>query len=126
MARRAKQPNIAPDEEAFLFEIAANPDSDAPRLVFADWLEERGDPRSEFIRIQCELATMADNDDRRWDLKSREEAILRKHRVELYNKVVDVAYKRRGWTKNGVPTIKRLKELGIDLPELVEIVKPDQ
>jgi aldehyde:ferredoxin oxidoreductase len=53
-------------------------------------------------------------------------AILRKHREELYNKVVDVAYKRRGWTKNGVPTIERLKELGIDLPELVEIVKPDQ
>ena len=53
-------------------------------------------------------------------------AILRKHREELYNRVVDAAYKRRGWTKNGVPTIERLKELGIDLPELVEIVKPDQ
>ncbi len=53
-------------------------------------------------------------------------AILRKYREELYNKVVDAAYKRRGWTKNGVPTIERLKELGIDLPELVEIVKHDQ
>jgi aldehyde:ferredoxin oxidoreductase len=60
--------------------------------------------------------------------KSTEEkmAIHRKHRVDLYNKVVDVAYERRGWTKNGVPKIERLKELGIDLPELVEIVKAVQ
>jgi uncharacterized protein (TIGR02996 family) len=42
--------------EPFLQEIAAAPDDDAPRLVYADWLEERGDPRGEFIRIQCELA----------------------------------------------------------------------
>jgi len=60
--------------------------------------------------------------------KSTEEKmeITRKYRMEQYNKVVDAAYKRRGWTSNGVPTIARLKELGIDLPELVEIVKGDQ
>jgi len=53
-------------------------------------------------------------------------AITRKYRLDQYNKVVDVAYKRRGWTQNGVPKIERLKELGIDLPELVEIVRDDQ
>jgi aldehyde:ferredoxin oxidoreductase len=60
--------------------------------------------------------------------KSSEEkmAITRKYREDQYNKVVDAAYKKRGWTKNGVPKIERLKELGIDLPELVEIVKNDQ
>ncbi len=52
--------------------------------------------------------------------------ILREYRMEQYNKVVDSAYLRRGWTSNGVPKIERLKELGIDLPELVEIVKDDQ
>lgn len=52
--------------------------------------------------------------------------ILREYRMDMYNKVMDVAYERRGWTKNGVPKIERLKELGIDLPELVEIVKNDQ
>jgi aldehyde:ferredoxin oxidoreductase len=52
--------------------------------------------------------------------------ILRQHRENMYNKVVDAAYQRRGWTNNGVPTIARLKELGIDLPELVEIIKADQ
>ncbi len=48
---------------------------------------------------------------------------LRKHRFEQYDKLMDAAYERRGWTKEGVPRIERLKELGIDLPELVDIVK---
>ena len=52
--------------------------------------------------------------------------IVRDYRMDLYNRVVDAAYQRRGWTPNGVPTIKRLQELGIDLPELVEIIKDDQ
>ena len=51
---------------------------------------------------------------------------LREFRFAQYDKLMDAAYKRRGWTKQGVPTIERLKELGIDLPELVEIVKPYQ
>src|SRR5262249_2503800 len=38
------------------------PDDDTPRLVYADWLEERGDPRGEFIRLQCALARMPRND----------------------------------------------------------------
>ncbi len=52
--------------------------------------------------------------------------ITRKHRYDQYRKVLQAAYKRRGWTPDGVPTIERLKELGIDLPELVEIVKDAQ
>lgn len=43
-------------EEAFLEAILDDPDADDVRLIFADWLEERGDPRGEFIRVQCELA----------------------------------------------------------------------
>jgi uncharacterized protein (TIGR02996 family) len=35
------------DEAAFLNAILANPEDDAPRLVYADWLEERGDPATE-------------------------------------------------------------------------------
>src|ERR1700677_1851891 len=44
--------------EDFLTEILASPDDDIPRLIYADWLEERGYPRSEFIRVQCEIATL--------------------------------------------------------------------
>src|SRR5262249_2108401 len=49
-------------DEAFLQAIIEDPDDIAPRLVYADWLEERGDPRGEFIRVQCGLATLAPGD----------------------------------------------------------------
>jgi len=40
--------------EAFLLAIFANPDDDLPRLVFADWLEERGEGDwAALIRLQC-------------------------------------------------------------------------
>jgi uncharacterized protein (TIGR02996 family) len=42
-------------EEHFTEAILANPDDDTLRLVYADWLEERGDPRGEFIRVQYEM-----------------------------------------------------------------------
>jgi uncharacterized protein (TIGR02996 family) len=35
--------------------IQAAPDDDAPRLVYADLLMERGDPRGELILLQCRL-----------------------------------------------------------------------
>jgi len=49
-------------------------------------------------------------------------AITRKYREARYQSLCDAVYKRRGWTPNGVPTVARLKELGIDWPELVAIV----
>lgn len=49
------------EREAFLRAIADAPEDDAPRLVFADWLEERGDSeRAEFIRLQCAVARDGD------------------------------------------------------------------
>lgn len=51
-------------------------------------------------------------------------AALRKHRESQYEKLLDAVYKRRGWNNNGVPTIEHLKNIGMDLPELIETVKP--
>lgn len=53
-------------------------------------------------------------------------AITRKHREAQYEKLLDAVYSRRGWTKNGVPKISHLKKLGMDLPELLELVGPHQ
>lgn len=64
-------------DDDFIQTIIASPDDDAPRLVYADWLEEQGDPRGEFIRIQCELAKMPEDDPRRWDLELRQGRLLR-------------------------------------------------
>jgi uncharacterized protein (TIGR02996 family) len=47
------------DGNALLRAILDNPDDDAPRLIYADWLEEHGDPdRATFIRAQIELACL--------------------------------------------------------------------
>lgn len=52
--------------------------------------------------------------------------LTRKFREEQYEKLLDAVYLRRGWTRNGVPKIEHLKNLGMDLPELLEIVTPLQ
>lgn len=69
------------DDEAFLRAILEEPDEDPPRLVYADWLEERGNPRAAFIRLQCALACY-DEDDRPPELEAREREMLEKHEVE--------------------------------------------
>jgi aldehyde:ferredoxin oxidoreductase len=50
-------------------------------------------------------------------------AALRRYREEQYEKLCDAVYKRRGWTNKGIPTIEHLRDLGIDYPEVVEVVK---
>jgi uncharacterized protein (TIGR02996 family) len=44
------------DDEALLRAVLANPADEAPRLVYADWLEERGDPRGDYLRLDLELS----------------------------------------------------------------------
>jgi aldehyde:ferredoxin oxidoreductase len=57
--------------------------------------------------------------------KSTEEKVLalRNHREMEYEKLKDAVYKRRGWNANGVPTLEKVKELGIDFPDIVELLK---
>jgi uncharacterized protein (TIGR02996 family) len=43
-------------DEAFLRALAEAPNDDPTRLVYADWLEERDDPRAEFLRASVALA----------------------------------------------------------------------
>jgi aldehyde:ferredoxin oxidoreductase len=53
-------------------------------------------------------------------------AALRVYREDRYEQLLDAVYMRRGWNKNGVPTIEHLKKIKMDLPELIEIIKPLQ
>jgi uncharacterized protein (TIGR02996 family) len=52
------------DEQALLAAVFADPESDAPRLVYADWLDEHGyeagRARAEFIRLQIRLAQLGE------------------------------------------------------------------
>lgn len=49
--------------------------------------------------------------------------VLRKHREEQYEKLTNAVYERRGWSPNGVPTVEHLQEIGMDLPEVLEVVE---
>lgn len=43
-------------EKAMMRAVWESPEDDGPRLVMADWYDEQGSPRGEFIRLQCWLA----------------------------------------------------------------------
>ena len=53
-------------------------------------------------------------------------AIMRTYRESQYEKLLDAVYKRRGWTNDGVPKLEHLKNIGMDLPELIEVIKDHQ
>jgi aldehyde:ferredoxin oxidoreductase len=48
---------------------------------------------------------------------------LRRHREEQYEKLIDAVYRRRGWDQNGIPTLDTVRDLGIDFPDLVELIE---
>ncbi len=49
--------------------------------------------------------------------------ITREYRQRQYDSLIDAVFKRRGWTPQGTPTPEHLAELGMDLPEVLEVVK---
>src|SRR2546427_787192 len=59
------------EERPFLQAILEDPNDEGTRLVFADWLEERGDPLGEFLRNQCRLAKLSPRDEQGWELDGR-------------------------------------------------------
>ncbi len=48
--------------------------------------------------------------------------ITRKYREDRYEKLLDAVYKRRGWNKNGIPTPKHMKNIKMDIPEVMETI----
>jgi uncharacterized protein (TIGR02996 family) len=84
MPRRAR-PDLTPPRPqalAFLRAIKETPDDDTPRLVFADWLEEQGEPRGDFLRLQCALARLDRGDPAREPLAARERELQKRHAAE--------------------------------------------
>ena len=50
--------------------------------------------------------------------------ILLDYRWDQFWRLADEVYKRRGWTPDGIPKLEKLIEIGMDLPELVRVVRP--
>ena len=88
-------------EEAFIQAIREAPADDAPRLIYADWLEEHGQAdRAEFIRIQCRLARRSDSDANlvaalAVALRSRADGLMRIHWNEWVGPLRDIVGPRR-------------------------------
>jgi uncharacterized protein (TIGR02996 family) len=48
------------EEQTFLSAIMANPDDHTTKLVYADWLDERTDPRAEILRLKVRVDAQED------------------------------------------------------------------
>src|ERR1700730_3409610 len=74
-------------EAGFLSAIRADPNDDATRLIYADYLEERGDARGDFLRLDSRLAEpgleYAQFDEVRERLKQLRAALYPKHQKWL-------------------------------------------
>ncbi len=69
----------APRAPEWVARIAEAFDDDAPRLVYADWLQGQGDPLGEFVMLQCERARLE-----RWDPKQKAMREREEHMLAMY------------------------------------------
>lgn len=109
-----------PDRDAeLLAAVTANPLDDEAREVYADWLEQRGDPRGEYLRLEHQLhriprrlAELAPNIDPKWI-----DAVANRFSVLLV---------RAGPNKiELIKNVRQLTGLGLkDAKDLVESVRP--
>lgn len=65
------------NQDTLLQAVIANPNDDAPRLAYADWLAAQGDAdRAAFIRVQCALARLPADHPQVAELQQQESALL--------------------------------------------------
>lgn len=125
--------------EALFQAILAEPEDDATRLVYADWLDEhggeKGQARAEFIRVQVELSKAAEGDPRVKKLRAREKALWAAHREEWLKSLPAHLRKRyvrfgrgffeelnwpaRSWAKHGAKLFGENPVYRVRLPDQV-------
>ena len=96
-------------EQAFLKDVVTHPDDDFPRLVYADWLEEHGDPaRAAFIRAQCRLRKLGPFDPERYDLEAAEADLLPKHEKRWKKPLAKITGQGEAWAtfESKAPVVK--------------------
>src|SRR5687768_16014249 len=76
------------DGAALFRAVCEKPADDTPRLVYADWLEESGDPdRAEFIRLQCEAWNLCPGYPTETARRVRASVLLRTHGDRWYGEL---------------------------------------
>lgn len=84
---------------AYWNEILEDPSNDEPRLRYAAWLEDEGEPLGEFIQVQCRLAAAPDSEIA-WEWERREQELLAEHEDEWTGELrglIDWGTFRRGF-----------------------------
>ncbi len=67
------------DEAGLIQAMLADPEDEATRLVLADWLEERGDPRGEYLRCQLARAALKPTDKKHSAMHRREKELRKQY-----------------------------------------------
>jgi uncharacterized protein (TIGR02996 family) len=104
-------------QDAFRQAIRETPDDDAPRLIYADWLDDQDDPvrsaRAEFIRVQCARARLEPDDDRQSEQQARERRLFVQH-ARSWGEGLDLSRFRRGFVERwGGPVPKEMAQAPI-------------
>jgi aldehyde:ferredoxin oxidoreductase len=84
--------------------------------VTVDEYESRGDRYDQQLKVEVGVDPNSLSTEEKMEQ-------LREYRQNRYEKLVDAVYNRRGWDENGIPTIDKLQELGIDFPDVVDLVQ---
>src|SRR5579859_6164594 len=85
------------ERDGLLQAILDDPEDTHLRLVYADWLEEQGDPRAEFIRVQCALEDLSRDDERRRELAGRADQLLERYGEQWRPARTDLASPPPSW-----------------------------
>lgn len=105
--------------DALLEAVRDAPDDDEPRLVFADYLQEHGDPRGELIIVQC-LRERLEREEKTTTLEYRT-ACWRERTLLSQLRVPSGAYRRGFVHRIELPTASA-RTLGAQADELLETI----
>ena len=84
-------------ERQLLDAVVAAPDDETPRLVYADWLTDHGEPQGSFIRSQCHLAGLEEHDPSWTALYARTERMRRIHEARWIEPLAACLPSREVW-----------------------------
>jgi uncharacterized protein (TIGR02996 family) len=107
-------PAVHPERDALLRAIADDPDDDTPRLVYADWQDEHGQPEhAELIRVQCEAERLKGHAHtaRRQALRARAKGLLK---TPALRPMYGTAYDREDVTRGFLAETTVLVSLAAD------------
>jgi uncharacterized protein (TIGR02996 family) len=91
------------EDAAFIRAIREQPDDETTRLVYADWLDDRSDPRAEYLRAEAAWATLPTSDERSRPLFRRVSQLAASLEPEWFATVSQMGhFARQAWERVGL------------------------